>query len=33
MVAVTTETSLQWKVIDLMEELIREDEEIKKMKR
>lgn len=32
-VAVTTETSLQWKVIDLMEELIREDEEIKKMKR
>lgn len=29
-VAVTTETSIQWKVGDLMNELIKEDEEIRK---
>ncbi|MBD6955828.1 MAG: DUF3783 domain-containing protein [Thermoplasmata archaeon] len=32
-VAVTTEISLEWKVKDLMDELIREDEEIKKLRR
>ncbi len=32
-IAVTTPTSLEWKVIDLMEELIKEDEELKKRKK
>ncbi len=32
-VAVTTEISLQWKVNDLMDELIKEDEEIRKQAR
>lgn len=32
-VAVTTEISLDWKVRDLMDELIREDEEIRRERR
>jgi len=32
-IAVTTPTSLEWKVRDLMDELIKEDEEIKKRKK
>ncbi len=32
-IAVTTTTSLEWRVRDLMDELIKEDEEIKKRKK